>query len=141
MDRFLKNLTWISSEVNISGWSNTVSCNFLILPRKIAHLLKLLLLYYVWQEIFECKEGAASSDDICIIVINVLELRKAKLSTVFSKLLLKSKAAINTVLPLAYALLRKTFKENALGYLLLTQRNMSKSKGHDSATRYVVVVT
>ena len=81
-----------------------------------------------------------SSDDICIIVINVLELRKAKLSTVFSKLLLKNKAAINTVLPLAYALLRKTFKENAPGYLLFTQRNMSKSKGHNSATRYVVAV-
>ena len=70
-------------------------------------------------------------------VINVLDLRAAKHSTLFSKLLLKNKAAINTVLPLAHALLRNTFKENAPGYLLFTQRNMSKSKGYDSVTRYV----
>ena len=76
----------------------------------IAHFSKHLLLYYVRQEVVEYKEGAASSDDICITVINVSELRKAKHSTVFSKLLLKNKAAVNTVLPLAYALLRKTFK-------------------------------
>ena len=105
------------------------------------HLLKLLLLYYVWQEVFEYKEGAASADDISIIVINVLELRKAKLLTVFSKLLLKNKAAINTVLPIAHALLRKTFKENAPGYLLFTLRNTRKSRSHDSVTRYVFVVT
>ena len=72
-----------------------------------------------------------------VIVINFLELRKAKHSTAFSKLLLKNKAAINAVLPLEHALLRMTFKENAPGYLLFTKRNMSKSKGHDSATRYV----
>ena len=99
--------------------------------------LKTFTLYYVRQEIFEYKEGAASSDNICITVINVSELRKAKHSTVFSKLLLKNKAAVNTVLPLAHALLRKTFKDTAPGYLLFTQTNMSKSKGHDSATRYV----
>ena len=91
--------------------------------------LKTFALYYVRQEIFEYKEGAASSDDICITVINVSELRKAKHSTVFSKLLLKNKAAFNTGLPLAHALLP--------GYLLFIQRNMSKSKGRDSATRYV----
>ena len=33
--------------------------------------LKTLTLYYVRQEIFEYKEGAASSDNICITVINV----------------------------------------------------------------------
>ena len=70
------------------------------------------------------------------MVINIFRVRKAKHSTVFSKLLLKNKAAINTVLPLAHALLRRTFKENVPGYVLFTQRNMSKSKGHDSATRY-----
>ena len=101
------------------------------------HLLKHLLSYYVRQEIFEYKEGAASSDDICITVINVSELHKAKHSTVFSKLFVKNKGAINIVLPLAHALLRKVFKKNAPGYLMFTQRNMSKSKGHDSATRYV----
>ena len=72
-----------------------------------------------------------------MIVINVLELRKAKHSTVFSKLLLKNKVAINTVLLIAHALLRKTFKENVPGYLLFTQRNMSKSKGRNSTTRHV----
>ena len=72
-----------------------------------------------------------------MIVINVLELCKAKHSIASSKLLLKNKAAINTVLPLGHALLRMTFKENAPGHLLFTKRNMSKLKGHDSATRYV----
>ena len=69
------------------------------------HLLKHLLLHYGRQEVFEYKEGAASSDNICITVINVSELRKAKHSIVFSKLLLKNKAAVNTVLPLAHTLL------------------------------------
>ena len=100
-------------------------------------MLKHLLLYNRRQEVFEYKEGAASLDDVFITVINVSELRKAKHSTVFSKLLLKNKAAVNAVLPLAHALLKKTFKENAPGYLLFTQRNMNKSKGHDSATKYV----
>ena len=64
-------------------------------------------------------------------------LQFAKHPAVFSKLLLKNKAVVKTVLLLAHALLRNTFKENAPGYLLFTERNMSKSIGHDSATRYV----
>ena len=78
---------------------------------------KHLLLYYVRQEIFEYKEGAASSDDICITVINVSGLRKH--SVVFSKLLLKNKAAVNTVLPLAHALLRRIFKCSRLTLVYL----------------------
>ena len=58
-------------------------------------------------------------------VINVSELRKAIHSTVLSKLLPKNKAAVNTVLPLAHALLQQTFKENAPGYILLTQKSLS----------------
>ena len=83
------------------------------------------------------KSKGHNSDNICITVINVSELHKAEHSIVFSKLLLKSKAVVNTVLPQAHTLLQKSLKENAPGYLLFTQRNMSKLKGHDSAARYV----
>ena len=66
--------------------------------------IKTFTLCYVRQEHFEYKVGAASSHNICITVIDVSELRKAKHSTVFSKLFLKNKAAVNTVLPLAHTL-------------------------------------
>ena len=67
-------------------------------------MLKHLLLYYVRQENFEYKEVASSSDNTGMTVINVSWLCKAKHSTVFSKLLLKNKAAVNDVLPFAYEL-------------------------------------
>lgn len=69
---------------------------------------------------FSYQKGASFSGNICMTVINISELRKALHSTVFSKLLLKNKATVNTVLPLAQALLHRTFKENAPDYILFT---------------------